>query len=42
MAETGATGLKQMGVLMKAAQARLTGKRIDGKMLSEKVKAKLS
>lgn len=42
VAETGATGLKQMGVLMKAAQAKLAGKRIDGKMLSEKVKAKLS
>ena len=40
-AETGAAGVKQMGVLMKAAQAKLAGKRIDGKMLSEKVKAKL-
>ncbi len=41
LTETGATGPKQMGVLMKAAQAKLAGKRIDGKMLSEKVKAKL-
>ena len=41
-AETGATAIKQMGLVMKAAQARLAGKRIDGKMLSEKVKAGLS
>jgi len=41
MAETGATSPKQMGVVMKAVQARLTGKRVDGKALSEKVKAKL-
>jgi uncharacterized protein YqeY len=42
LAETGATALKQMGVVMKAAQARLAGKRVDGKALSEKVRAKLS
>jgi uncharacterized protein len=41
-AETGVTSLKQMGVLMKAAQARLKGKTVDGKSLSEKVRAKLS
>jgi uncharacterized protein len=41
-AETGATSVKQMGLVMKAAQARLQGKTIDGKMLSDKVKAKLS
>jgi uncharacterized protein YqeY len=41
LAETGATGLKQMGVVMKAAQANLAGKRVDGKLLSEKVKAAL-
>lgn len=41
-AETGATAIKQMGLVMKAAQAKLAGKRIDGKMLSEKVKAGLS
>jgi uncharacterized protein YqeY len=39
--ETGATALKQMGVVMKAAQAKLAGKTIDGKMLSDKVKARL-
>lgn len=42
IAETGATSSKQMGVLMKAAQAKLAGKRIDGKALSELVKSKLS
>ena len=42
MAETGATSIKQMGLVMKAAQARLQGKTIDGKALSDKVKAKLS
>jgi uncharacterized protein YqeY len=42
LAETGATSQKQMGVLMKAAQAKLAGKRVDGKALSELVKSKLS
>ena len=42
MAETGANSAKQMGVLMKAASVRLAGKRVDGKALSERVKAKLS
>ena len=42
MAETGAASIKQMGLVMKAAQARLAGKTVDGKSLSDKVKAKLS
>ena len=42
MSETGATSIKQMGVVMKAAQAKLAGKRVDGKALSERVKSKLS
>jgi uncharacterized protein len=42
MAETGVTSLKQMGVVMKAAQAKLKGKTVDGKALSEKVRSKLS
>jgi uncharacterized protein len=42
MAETGVTSVKQMGVVMKATQAKLAGKRVDGKALSEKVRAKLS
>jgi len=37
LAETGATSAKQMGLVMKAAQAKLAGKRVDGKALSEKV-----
>ena len=42
MAENPGATAKQMGVVMKAAQAKLTGKRVDGKALSEKVRAKLS
>jgi uncharacterized protein YqeY len=42
MAETGAVSAKQMGVVMKAAQAKLSGKTVDGKALSDKVRAKLS
>ena len=41
LAETGATSAKQMGLVMKAAQARLAGKRVDGKSLSELIKQKL-
>lgn len=41
LAETGATTAKQMGLVMKAAQAHLAGKRVDGRALSEKVKARL-
>lgn len=40
--ETGATSMKQMGAVMKAATARLSGKRVDGKALSERVKARLA
>ena len=42
LAETGSTSIKQMGVVMKAAQAKLAGKRVDGKALSERVRSKLS
>ena len=42
IAETGATGPKDMGKVMKAVMARLTGKTVDGKAVSERVKAKLS
>jgi uncharacterized protein YqeY len=42
MAETGVTSLKQMGAVMKATQAKLAGKTVDGKALSEKVRAKLT
>jgi uncharacterized protein len=42
MAETGAASIKQMGLVMKAVQARLQGKTVDGKSLSDKVRSKLS
>jgi uncharacterized protein YqeY len=42
MSETGVTSLKQMGAVMKAAQAKLAGKRVDGKGLSDRVRSKLS
>lgn len=42
MTETGAASIKQMGVVMKAVQAKLTGKSVDGKALSDKVRSKLS
>jgi uncharacterized protein YqeY len=42
IAETGATSAKQMGAVMKAVQAKLAGKTIDGKWISERVKAKLA
>lgn len=41
IAETGANSPKQMGAVMKAANAKLAGKRVDGKALSELVKSKL-
>jgi hypothetical protein len=42
LAESKVTSVKQMGVVMKAAQAKLAGKRVDGKALSEKVRARLA
>lgn len=39
--ETGATSIKEMGAVMKAAQAKLAGKSVDGKLVSETVKSKL-
>ncbi|HLA94215.1 MAG TPA: GatB/YqeY domain-containing protein [Pyrinomonadaceae bacterium] len=42
VAETGATSIKEMGIVMKAAQAKLQGKSADGKLVSESVKAKLA
>lgn len=41
VAETGASSMKDMGTVMKAAMAHLAGKSADGKMVSEAVKAKL-
>ncbi len=42
IAETGATSMKDMGKVMKAAQAALAGKNADGRAVSEIVKAKLA
>ena len=42
IAETGASAMKDMGRVMKAAQAALAGKNADGRLVSEVVKAKLS
>lgn len=41
ISETGASSAKQMGAVMKAVQAKLAGKRLDGKALSELVKQRL-
>ena len=41
VAETGASSIKDMGKVMKAAQAALAGKNADGRTVSEMVKAKL-
>lgn len=40
--ETGATSMREMGAVMKIAQAKLAGKSADGKTVSEIVKAKLT
>jgi uncharacterized protein len=42
ISETGASSMKDMGALMKAARANLEGKNIDGKALSDMVKARLA
>ena len=42
IAETGATSMKDMGRVMKAAQAALAGKNADGKAIADAVKTKLS
>jgi uncharacterized protein YqeY len=42
MAETSATSIKHMGAVVKAAKAALEGKTVDGKALSDRVRARLS
>ncbi len=42
VAETGATSMRDMGAVMKAALAKLSGKTADGKAVSDAVKSKLS
>jgi hypothetical protein len=41
ISETGASSMKEMGAVMKAALAGLQGKSADGKLVSETVKSKL-
>ena len=41
VSESGADSLKQMGAVVKAARAKLEGKAIDGKVLSDKVRETL-
>jgi uncharacterized protein YqeY len=40
--EAGADSLKQMGAVIKAARAKLAGKTVDGKALSDRVRDRLS
>jgi uncharacterized protein YqeY len=40
--ETGASSMKDMGAVMKAVAAKLAGKSVDGKTVSEAVKSKLN
>jgi uncharacterized protein YqeY len=40
--ETKATSVKQMGAVVKAAKGALEGKTVDGKALSDRVRARLS
>ncbi|HEX8653553.1 MAG TPA: GatB/YqeY domain-containing protein [Pyrinomonadaceae bacterium] len=42
ISETGATSIRDMGKVMKAAQARLAERSADGRVVSEVVKAKLN
>jgi hypothetical protein len=42
IAETGASSVKDMGRVMKAAMAKLAGQSVDGKTVNELVKQKLS
>lgn len=39
--ETGASSAKDLGKAMKAAMAKLAGKNVDGKQVSEKIRARL-
>jgi uncharacterized protein YqeY len=42
VSETGASSPQQMGAVIKAARARLAGKAVDGKLLSDCVRERLS
>ena len=42
ISEESADSLKQMGAVIKAARAKLEGKAVDGKVLSDRVRERLS
>ena len=42
IAETGASSVKEMGLVMKAAMTKLAGKTVDGKAVNEAVRGRLS
>lgn len=42
ISEESASSLKQMGAVIKAARAKLEGKAVDGKVLSDRVRERLS
>jgi uncharacterized protein YqeY len=42
ISETGASSAKQMGAVVKAAKVALEGKTVDGKVLSDRVRERLS
>jgi len=42
ISETGANSIKQMGAVVKAAKSALQGKTVDGKVLSDRVRERLS
>jgi uncharacterized protein len=42
ISESGADSLKQMGAVVKAARAKLEGKAVDGKALSDRVRERLA
>jgi uncharacterized protein YqeY len=42
LADTGSRSLKDMGAVMKAVMARLAGQAVDGKLISDLVRAKLT
>jgi len=42
IAETGASSMKEMGAVMKAVMAKLAGQTVDGKVVNQIVKSRLS
>ena len=42
ISESGASSIKEMGAVIKLARQKLEGKPIDGKVLSDQVKARLA